>query len=121
MAHPSGLLPKCLTSPSALTLAVSLLLHHLRLLIFSQQSFSSLQRFFAGTCAAFLHLMIKPYAPSPCANEIVCASVEEMRDAVTRVIKQRPVVLSRDRVGKHEFGFASLSDGVFGHQMLLVI
>jgi hypothetical protein len=42
--------------------------------------------------AAFLHFMIKPNAPSPCANEFVCACIEQLRDAVAGSVQQRPVV-----------------------------
>ena len=61
--------------------------------------------------ATFLHLMIKPYPPSPCANEVVCASFEELGNAVACSVEGRPVVQSQDRVGKHEFGFAPFDIG----------
>ena len=69
----------------------------------------------------FLHLMINPRPPAPRANEVVCAGVKEMGDAVALLVKQRPVVLPQERVGKHEFGFEPFGVGVVGHQSMLAI
>lgn len=38
-----------------------------------------------------------------------------MGNAVALSVKQRPVVLPQERVGKHEFGFAPFAGGVVGH------
>jgi len=41
-----------------------------------------------------------------------------MSDAVAFLVKQRPIVIAQESVGKHEFGFAPLGVGVVGYQML---
>jgi len=82
-------------------LAVFLLLRHLRLLKFSEQPLTARSSLCPAAGALPSRIFaIKPNAPASSADEIVFASIEELRDAVARVIKQRPVVLSQDRVGK---------------------
>lgn len=41
-----------------------------------------------------------------------------MGDAVACLVKQRPVVLPQELVGKYEFGFAPFAGGVVGRQKL---
>jgi len=62
--------------------------------------------------------MINPHPPALRADEVVCAGVKEMGYAVALLVKQRPIVITQDGVGKHEFGFAPFAVGVVGYQML---
>ena len=62
--------------------------------------------------------MINPHPPALRADEVVCAGVKEMGYAVAFLVKQRPIVIAQEIVGKHEFGFAPFADGVVGYQML---
>jgi len=65
--------------------------------------------------------MLNPHPPAPRANKVVFVSIEEMGNAVALLVKQRPVVLPQERVGKHEFGFEPFGVGVVGHQSILAI
>jgi hypothetical protein len=65
---------------------------------------------------SFLHLMIKPHTPAPRANEVIFPSIEEMGDAVSLLVKQRPVVIAQGSVRRREFDFALFVIGVVGHQ-----
>ena len=55
---------------------------------------------------------------SPRANEVICASFEEMGNGVACSVHQRSTVLSQDRAGKHEFGIVPFVGGVVGRLKL---
>ena len=59
-----------------------------------------------------IQLAVNPNTPSPSANKIIFASIEEISDAVAGCGYQRPGVIAQVGVGIDEFGFAPFVVGV---------